>query len=124
MTPWPRCSACWTVTPLKPPRVATAMKQGVGTDPWGVVSVPARAAPSLACRENETGFMRTTESSSPERAEHDPRIEEPQDVLRHPALLGHGPGADLAHADAVAPAQAGDLVALYNSLVAGVHALE
>ena len=44
-------------TPLTEPLVPTGMKTGVSTFPWGVVNVPVRAAPSVACRvEVEHGW--------------------------------------------------------------------
>ena len=46
-------------TPFTVAAVATGMNSGVGTLPCGVVSVPARAGPSLALSWNENpGCMR------------------------------------------------------------------
>src|SRR5688572_17780359 len=45
-----RCSAAFTL-----PCVPTGMNAGVSTSPWGVVSVPRRAPPSVARRLNPKG---------------------------------------------------------------------
>src|SRR3954464_2240724 len=92
MTEAPAASSSWGVTPLTAPSVPTGMKAGVSTTPWGVVSRPNRAAPSVAKISKVRGMeprsrlrLRGALAGEIDRLLLDPRRE-----LHHEAVLGDG----------------------------------
>src|SRR5438128_770221 len=80
------------------------MNVGVGTAPCGVCSMPARAAPSVAAIVK---VMLKSPCILP-RFDLGSRIKCLENALMAIPVLGHGPGADLAHADPMTPAAGGD----------------
>src|SRR5690242_13526605 len=88
----PAPSNSWGVIPLTAPSVPTGMNAGVSTTPWGVVSRPRRAWPSVARTWKVRGMaprsrlrLRGTLARQVDRALLDPRRE-----LHHEPVVGDG----------------------------------